>query len=198
MYLFPLSTTGSLDFHSLITSTHNPHNFDIHALAAARAALRQALKDSKHVAVDYATLLAATNAYLPHLHALQAALAADTVVFTADPLFSWRPTLSSASSPARVPFHALSAEITFAHLSHAQATSNIATSLVDSLGAYEHQAHLADVERKAMDERLNTAVSSLCAAAGEFAYLAQLNPEPTPGPKSPPDLSKDVLTALSK
>jgi hypothetical protein len=49
-----------------------------------------------------------------------------------------------------------------------------------------------------MDERLNQAVATLCAAAGELAYMAQLNPDPVPGPKSPPDLSKDVLIALSK
>jgi hypothetical protein len=143
-------------------------------------------------------LLNAIELYLPHLHALEVALAQDALVFTADPEFSWRSTLSSATNPPRIPFHALSAEIIFTHLTHAQAQSNIAGTIVDSLGSYEHQAHLSEIERNAMDKRLNNAVAMLCAASGELAYLAQLNPDPVPGPKSPPDLSRDVLTALSK
>lgn len=207
MYLFKLSTTGSIDFHNQITKTNNNnsninnsnyYDLDIHTLSSKRAALRQALKDSKHKAQDWAAAISAIDSYLPHLHALELALARDALVFTSDPEFSWRPTLSSAINPSRIPFHSLSAEIIFSHLSHAQAQSNMALSIIDSLGSYELQPHLSEIERSAMDKRLNNAVKLLSASAGEFSYLAQLNPEPVPGPKSPPDLSKDVLTALSK
>lgn len=198
MYSFKLSTTGSIDFLNQTSKTNLKNQLNIHSLSLSRSQLRQALKDCKHKEQDYASLLAALDHYIPHLHSLKHALAQDAVVFTADPVFSWRPTLSSAINPSRIPFHALSAEIIFTHLSHAQSQSNFAASLVQSLGSYEHHAHLAEIDRKAMDERLNSAVASLCAAAGELAYLSQLDPDPNPGPKIPPDLSKDVLTALSK
>lgn len=94
------------------------------------------------------------------------------------------------------------AELTFTLLTYGFALSNLARSTVLSLGNYEHDRHITDAERRTKDEKLNFAVNLLGRAGGVYLHIAQvvlpqcvtLNPDSS---KRLPDLSRDVVTALS-
>jgi hypothetical protein len=86
--------------------------------------------------------------------------------------------------------------------------SNLARSVVASLGAYERERGISDVERKAKDEKLNFAVTLLCRASGLFSHIGEHvlldwdkhraeNPTATDVGR-PPDLSREVNAALAK
>ena len=74
-----------------------------------------------------------------------------------------------------------------------------------ALGEYERERGLSDVERKAKDEKLGFAVTLLCRASGIFEHVgtttlesAEQTPGWQPGRSRPPELSKEVASALSK
>lgn len=78
--------------------------------------------------------------------------------------------------------------------------------MVDGLGNYEHDRAISDESRKAKDKELNVAVDFLCRASGIFAYIADTvlpawevnRTDGPPGFNRPPELMKDVNSALSK
>jgi hypothetical protein len=79
----------------------------------------------------------------------------------------------------------------------------MASFVLESLGTYETQKHITDTERKAKDERLNFAVNLLCRASGVFAHLGEVvlvdwNRYTGEVKDRPPDLSKEVVAALSR
>ena len=126
-------------------------------------------------------------------------------------VFSWRTTLSSTlfhTSP-RLAFPSLSAELAFTLLTYGFALSNLARAAVLSLGVYEVDRGLSDVERRAKDEKLGFAVTLLCKAAGVFEFVAKEVMVQWDAAREraiaagmscphPPDLSREVLIGLSK
>ena len=121
------------------------------------------------------------------------------------PVFSWRSTLSSNvfhSSP-RISVVGLPAELSFSLLTYGFALANLARSTLFSLGAYEHERHLTDTERRVKDEKLSFAVNLLCRASGVYLHIAEVvlpqwemaNPQPS---IAIPDLNKAVITSLSQ
>jgi hypothetical protein len=91
-------------------------------------------------------------------------------------------------------------------LTYAFALLNLARCVVISLGSYEYERAIMGAELKAKDERLAFAVSLLCKAAGVFEYVVKdvlglwererqtLKEDHV----NPPDLSREVVMALSK
>ena len=125
-------------------------------------------------------------------------------------MFSWRTTLSANlfNTSPRLSLPSLHADLSSSLVTYAFALSNLARSVVGSLGAYERERGISDVERKAKDEKLNFAVTLLCRASGLFSHISEQvlldwdkNSTADPTAKDvnrPPDLSKEVNAALSK
>jgi hypothetical protein len=73
-----------------------------------------------------------------------------------------------------------------------------------ALRTYERERGISDVERKAKDEKLSFAATLLCRASGLFEHVSTTvlsDAEQTPGytgRSRPPELSKEVASALSK
>ncbi len=74
-----------------------------------------------------------------------------------------------------------------------------------ALGSYERERGISDIERKAKDEKLGFAVAQFCKASGLFEHISTValsDAEQTPSWKNirarPPELSKEVASALSK
>ncbi|KAA1475171.1 hypothetical protein DENSPDRAFT_782930, partial [Dentipellis sp. KUC8613] len=208
-YIFTLPTTGSLSFADNYTSTPgNAHAADIAQTTQLRASLRALLKESRHTdgEKDYMKLVKILEEYLPHLFALDNCVRAGEITCTKEPIFSWRTTLSSHlfSTAPRLALPALPSELTFSLLTYAFALSNLARASVLSLGQYEVERGISDVERRAKDERLGFAVSLFCRASGVFAFVADdvlaegSLPAWPRGLERPPELSKEVASALSK
>lgn len=99
----------------------------------------------------------------------------------------------------------LSAELVFTLITYGFALSNLARLNVVALGSYERERGISDVERKAKDERLGFAVAQFCKASGLFQHISTVvlqEAEQIPSLKDmrdrPPELSKEVASALSK
>ena len=129
------------------------------------------------------------------------------LLFDMSSVFSWRTTLSAQlfNNSPRLNLPSLSTELAFTLLTYGFALSNLARSTVVSLGSYEHERGLSDIERKAKDEKLGFSVNLLCRASGVFAYVGDevlIDAEKEEGRMSrverPPELSKEVCSALSK
>lgn len=126
-------------------------------------------------------------------------------------VFSWRTTLSSTlfhTSP-RLSFPSLAAELAFTLLTYGFALSNLARASVLSLGVYETDRGVSDVERRAKDDKLGFAVTLLCKAAGVYEFVAKEVMVQWDAAREragaagmacphPPDLSREVLIGLSK
>lgn len=123
-------------------------------------------------------------------------------------VFSWRTTLSANlfhNSP-RLSLPSLHADLASSLLTYAFAISNLARSTVLSLGTYEAERAISDTERKAKDEKLNFAVTLLCKASGIFTYISDTTllewensrAAGSPSINKPPDLIREVNTALAK
>jgi hypothetical protein len=122
-------------------------------------------------------------------------------------VFSWRTTLSAHlfNNSPRLSLPTLPSELIFTLLTYAFALSNLARLNVVALGEYERERGVSDVERKAKDEKLGFAVTLLCKASGIFEHVsttvlssAEQTPGWQPGRARPPELSKEVASALSK
>jgi hypothetical protein len=122
-------------------------------------------------------------------------------------VFSWRTTLSSTllNNSPRLSIPTLQTDLAFTLLTYAFALSNLARSISASLGYYERERAISEQQRKAKDEKLNFAVTLLCRSSGVFSYISEtvlLQWEQATAGKSgvvrPPDLSKEVTTALAK
>ncbi|RDB25016.1 pH-response regulator protein palC [Hypsizygus marmoreus] len=213
MYLYELPTTGAISFSDFCVdhTINNRHTVHIPAVTQARANLRAALKDSKrtdHAHKDYLQLVKIIDEYIPQLRGIMSSAAHDEIGLKSEPSFSWRSTLSANmfhNSP-RLDFPGLHADLAFTLLTYAFALSNLGRSTALSLGRYERDRAISEAERKEKDGQLNVAVDFLCRASGIFTYIADnVLPEwetnirggPT-GFEKPPDLSREVITALAK
>ncbi|GJE92669.1 BRO1 domain-containing protein [Phanerochaete sordida] len=211
-YLYELPTTGAISFGDFLYDKSASYISEISDTTEARANLRAALKESKRTdEKDFLRLVKVLDDYIPKLCGIIAAVNAGEVVVKAEPIFSWRTTLSDTlfhSSP-RLSVPSLAAELAFTLLTYAFALSNMARAVVASLGAYEFERGISDAERKVKDERLGFAVTLLCKAAGIFEYIAKeviadwdaaREKAVAAGMQcpNPPDLSREVLIGLSK
>ncbi|KAG8929817.1 hypothetical protein FRC02_005020 [Tulasnella sp. 418] len=207
-YIYELPTTGAFSFSEALIDQSGLHSTDFANATAARANVRAILKDSKRtgdVEKDNLRIIKALDDYLPHLVSVMTAVSAQTLTLRTDPVFSWRSTLSSHlfNSSPRMNFVSLHSDLAFTLLTYGFTLSNLSASVVTSLGTYEIERHITDVERQSKDERLNFAANLLCKASGIFTYIAEnVLPEweVASGPLTglPPDLSKEVINALSK
>lgn len=102
----------------------------------------------------------------------------------------------------RIALASLHADLASSLLTYAFALSNFARVTVASLGSYEYDRAISEIERKAKDEKLNFAVTMLCRASGIFTYVSEkvlLDWDKGEGASvRPPDLRKEVNAALAK
>ncbi|KDQ21579.1 hypothetical protein BOTBODRAFT_207657 [Botryobasidium botryosum FD-172 SS1] len=206
-FRYELPTTGAIAFHDFCIDPTNVHNVHLADATTARASVRAVLKENKRMDgdKDHLRVIKALDDYLPHIYGILACVATDDLTLRHEPQFSWRSTLSSnlLNTSPRVNFIGLHADLAFTLLTYAFALSNLSNSVVVSLGSYELDRHIADADRRAKDERLNFAVTLLCRASGVFSHVAEVvlidwvkaNGN-TQG--KPPDVTKEVVTALSK
>lgn len=121
--------------------------------------------------------------------------------------FSWRTTLSANlfNNSPRLGIPGLHADYAFTLLTYAFALSNLAHSIVTSVGNYEQDQAISDADRQAKEEKLNVAVDFLCRASGIFSFLSdKVLPEwetskvSPPNFHKPPDLTREVSSSLAK
>lgn len=123
--------------------------------------------------------------------------------------FSWRSTLSANlfNTSPRLDQPTLYADLASSLLTYAFALSNLAHSVVKSLGAYETERGISDADRKAKDEKLNFAVTLLCRASGIFTHIGEKvlvewdkynTAWSITSASKPPDLTRELSNALSK
>ncbi|TBU31710.1 BRO1 domain-containing protein [Dichomitus squalens] len=213
-YLYELPTTGAISFADACLDSTATYTADIADTTEARANLRATLKESKRTdnsEKDYLKLVKVLDEYIPKLYGLLSCINSGEISLKAEPIFSWRTTLSSTlfhNSP-RLSLPTFSTELIFALLTYAFSISNLARAVVHSLGRYETERAISDNERKAKDERLAFAVTLLCKAAGVYEYVgkeciaewdrerARVMSLGMSCPR-PPDISREVVIGLSK
>lgn len=208
-YLYELPTTGAISFGDFCVDTTASNAYASHIAEAtqARANLRGVLKVTKRTDTDdkdYLRLIKVLDDYLPYLHGIMACVASGDIRLKSEPQFSWRTTLSAHlfhMSP-RIALASLHADLASSLLTYALALSNFARVTVASLGSYEYDRAISEIERKAKDEKLNFAVTMLCRASGIFTYVSEkvlLDWDKGEGASvRPPDLRKEVNAALAK
>ncbi|KAF5380535.1 hypothetical protein D9615_004724 [Tricholomella constricta] len=184
---------------------------NIAVVTQARANVRAVLKDSKrtdHSQKDFLQLVKLLEDYIPQLRGIMECLAHDEISLKSELSFSWRTTLSANifNTSPRLSLPGLQADLAFSLLTYAFALSNLARSTANSLGRYERDRAISDSERKAKDEQLNVAVDFLCRVSGIYTYVGDtvlpewethIRGRPT-GFEKPPDLSREVNSALAK
>ncbi|SGZ31128.1 BQ5605_C047g12311 [Microbotryum silenes-dioicae] len=119
----------------------------------------------------------ATTDYLPYLYAILACIEADDLLLKADPVFTWRMTLSTQSlkkSNQRVALPSYHYELASTLLCHALCLSNNSASLVASLGSYELSNTLSKTDLNRHDQVIQKAADMLCRAAGLLAHLSEV------------------------
>ncbi|QRV79408.1 vacuolar protein sorting-associated protein BRO1 [Ceratobasidium sp. AG-Ba] len=188
-YVYELPTTGALSFSELCTDISGSYVAQLANATEARANVRTVLKASKRTDTSERDYLKVVKMSI------------------CQPIFSWRTTLSThtlGTEPPRLDVHGLHAELAFILLTTAYALSNLSAASVASLGTYERDRSLPDAERRTKDDKLTFAIKLLCRAAGIFTHVAQVViPEWSKSPAAssgarPPDLTKDVVSALAK
>ncbi|KAL0061095.1 hypothetical protein AAF712_012089 [Marasmius tenuissimus] len=212
-YLYELSTTGAISYTDFCVdqSSNQAYTRHLALINQIRANLRGALKESKRTdgERDYLTLVKILDEYIPQLTSIMGCVAHDEIGLKTEPVFSWRTTLSSSmfNSSPRQSVPSLHAEYAYCLLTYGFVISNLARTIVASLGDYELDRAITQKERENKDERLKHAADFLAKASGVFEYIAETvlvdwersNAAPTSGKFSrPPDLSKEVNSALSK
>ncbi|KAJ3504423.1 hypothetical protein NLJ89_g7941 [Agrocybe chaxingu] len=212
MYLYELPTTGAISFADFCAdhSSDRAYTHRIPEATQARANLRGALKESKrtdHGEKDFLALVKLIEEYLPHIRAIIDCVAHDETGLKSEPTFSWRTTLTANlfNNSPRLDVPGLHADYSFTLLTYAFALSNLAYSIVVSVGPYEKDRAITDTERVAKEENLNVALNFLCRASGVFTYISDtVLPEwdthraSPPNFHRPPDLSREVTSALAK
>ncbi|KAI0663425.1 BRO1 domain-containing protein [Cubamyces menziesii] len=213
-YLYELPTTGAISFSDVCVDPTATYITDIADTTEARANLRVALKENKRTdqnEKDYLRLVKVLDDYIPRLYGLLGCIDSAEMSLKAEPIFSWRTTLSANlfhNSP-RISIPTFATETAFTLLTYAFSISNLARAVVHSLGRYETERGISDTERKAKDERLTFAVTLLCKAAGIYEHigkqcLAEWEKEHDRvvslgiSCPRPPDLSREVVIGLSK
>ncbi|ESK90332.1 ph-response regulator protein palc [Moniliophthora roreri MCA 2997] len=213
-YLYELPTTGAVSFSDFVLdqSSNRAYTRHISDITQTRANLRGILKESKRTdgEKDYLTLVKTLDEYLPKLLGIMGCVAHDEIGSKTEPSFSWRTTLSAHvfNSSPRLSLPSLHAEYASSLLTYAFALSNLARTIVASLGPYERDRHITKEDRESKDERLKHAADFLARASGIFTFISETvlveweNSRDAPGSKAkfsrPPDLSKEVNTALAK
>ncbi|KDR75105.1 hypothetical protein GALMADRAFT_69154 [Galerina marginata CBS 339.88] len=212
MYLYQLPTTGAISFADFCVdhSSDKAYTHQIPEATQARANLRGVLKESKrtdHGEKDFLSLVKLIEEYLPHLRGLMECVAHDEIGLKTEPTFSWRTTLSANifNSSPRLDLPGLHADYAFSLLTYGFALTNLAHSIVTSVGIYEHDRAISDTDRKAKDEKLNVAVDFLCRASGIFTYISdtvlpdwETTRGSPPAFHKPPDLGRETNSALAK
>lgn len=121
--------------------------------------------------------------------------------------FSWRTTLTANlfNTSPRLDFTGLYADYSFSLLTYGFALSNLAQTVVISLGTYELDRAISDVDRRSKDDKLNVAIDFLCRASGIFTHVSkkvlpdwETSRSSPPGFHRPPDLTNEVTSALAK
>ncbi|KAM6502098.1 pH-response regulator protein palC [Amanita muscaria] len=210
MYLFELPTTGAISFSDFCIDV-TPDKKLAHRLqdaTQARANIRGLLKESKnvtHADKDNLKLVKLIEEYLPHLLGLMACTSHGEVGLSTDLVFSWRTTLSANlfNSSPRLSVPTFTADLGFVLLTYGFALSNLARAYVAALETYDRDHTMSEADRKSKDEQLGVAVSFLRRASGIFSYISETvlvkwEGGGAPGFKKPPDLTKEVTSALSK
>ncbi|KAJ3774086.1 pH-response regulator protein palC, partial [Lentinula raphanica] len=208
MFLYDLSTTGAISFSDFINHPSSLYTRRLSEATQLRSRLRGILKETKRIdgEKDYVTIIKVIDDYLPHLQSVMDCVAHKELVLKAEPVFSWRTTLSSSSlniSP-KISLQSLNADNACSLLTCAFAHANLARTIVGNLGPFEYDRAISQVEREAKEEQLKHAISHLCQASGIFTYLSEtILPQlqtsaSTSKFKLPPDLLPEVSTALSR
>ncbi|KDQ57433.1 hypothetical protein JAAARDRAFT_130249 [Jaapia argillacea MUCL 33604] len=211
IYLYELPTTGAVSFTDFCSDPSSSYTARIAEATEARANLRAALKESKRTDTkDYLRLVKIIDDYLPHLYGIVNCTSAGDLVITTEPFFSWRTTLSSnvfQTSP-RLSLPCLQTDVVFTLITSAFALTNLARSVLVSLGSYEHQREILDKERKVKDDKVNFTVTLLTKAAGIFGWLSEVGVGDWEKDvkergglgkvERPVELSKEVCAALAK
>ncbi|KAF9257947.1 hypothetical protein L218DRAFT_909832 [Marasmius fiardii PR-910] len=210
-YLYELSTTGAISFNDFCIDQSSNQAYTRHLAQATqiRATLRGALKESKRTdgEKDYLTLI--LDDYIPQLRSIMGCVAHDEIGLKTEPMFSWRTTLSATSnvfnSSPRLSVPSLHAEYATCLLTYASVISNLARTIVASLGDYELDRAISRKERESKDERLKHAADFLSRASGIFTFISETvlvdwehSPSLTAKFVRPPDLTKEVNAALAK
>ncbi|KIM45339.1 hypothetical protein M413DRAFT_66183 [Hebeloma cylindrosporum] len=212
MYLYELPTTGAISFADVCSDHSQERGYTHHIPEAtqARANLRGVLKESKraeHGEKDFLSLVKLIEEYLPHIRSLIDCVAHDEIGIKTEPTFSWRTTLSASrfNTSPRLDLPGLHADYAFTLLTYGFALSNLAHTIVTSVGIYEHDRAISDVDRKSKDEKLNVAVDFLCRASGIFSFISdtvlpdwETSRASPPGFHKPPDLTREINHALAK
>ncbi|KIK69262.1 hypothetical protein GYMLUDRAFT_35328 [Collybiopsis luxurians FD-317 M1] len=209
-FLYELSTTGAISFSDVVSDPSGSYTRRISEATQIRSRLRGTLKESKRTdgERDYLTVVKILDEYLPQLRSIMDCVAHDELQLKSEPVFSWRTTLSANlfNNSPRVSLPSLHAELACCLLNHAFALSNLARTIVASLGAYEHDRAISQTERESKDDKLKHATGHLGRASGIFTYLSEtVLPElqqaastSKSSMKLPPDLSTEVNTALAR
>lgn len=101
----------------------------------------------------------------------------------------------------------LYSDLVFCILTLAYAYSNLASATLNSIGAYEFERTISDVERQAKDEKLNFAANLLARASGVYEHIAEkvlpewdksFSASSVKGSERPPEVQKVVVSALAK
>ncbi|KAJ7505496.1 BRO1 domain-containing protein [Mycena galericulata] len=211
LFLYDLPTTGAISFSEFCTDSTAEKLYTSHISDATqtRANLRGVLKESKRTQgaeKDYLKLVKILDEYLPRLRGIMVCVASNQIELKSEPIFSWRTTLSANlfNTSPRLSLPSLHADFAYSLLTYAFALSNLARTKVASLGAYEHDRAISDADRKAKENQLTVAADLLCRASGIFSYISDSvlldweSTPPTTAFNKPPDLSREVNSALAK
>ncbi|KAH9816232.1 hypothetical protein DFH28DRAFT_966506 [Melampsora americana] len=208
-FIYELPTPAIVNFHHLLTDPTGSRTGQLAAANASRAAMRTTLKECKRSVgpINWVRVVRALEDYLPHLLGIMKSLEIDDILMPNEVVFSWRSTLSSRrrKSAPRISLSSFHFELASVLLTLAFAHSNTAETIIASIGQYELGS---EVDRRAGDEKLTTAVDALCRASGIFDYLSsQTIPnweasQPEGGrllrQSRPPELSSEITAGLAK
>ncbi|KAF8828615.1 hypothetical protein HHX47_DHR3000296 [Lentinula edodes] len=189
-FLYDLSTTGAISFSDIINDPTNSFTRRLSEATQMRSRLRGALKESKRTdgEKDYLTIIKMIT-FLNYR-------VSSTVSHT----------MSSSSNRnllENYTFRKLPEQLS-SLLTYAFALSNLARTIVTSLGPFEHDRAISQAERETKEEKLKHATGHLSRASGIFTYLSEtVLPELQHSAsafksKLPPDLSPEVNTALAR
>ncbi|KDE03854.1 hypothetical protein MVLG_05676 [Microbotryum lychnidis-dioicae p1A1 Lamole] len=177
--LIPPPIPSSLSLPSTVQDIRG-HATQLSDANSFRATMTSQLKVAHKLGVhnaDWSACVKATTDYLPYLYAILASIEADDLLLKADPVFTWRMTLSTQSlkkSNQRVALPSYHYELASTLLCHALCLSNNSASLVASLGSYELSNTLSKTDLNRHDQVIQKAADMLCRAAGLLAHLSEV------------------------
>ncbi|KAI5476732.1 pH-response regulator protein palc [Pseudohyphozyma bogoriensis] len=172
--LLPTPAPLPLQLHQYFTDPASAYARDLSDANAARARVRSVLKDSRRAGGggDWAAAVRVTTEYIPYLYAILACVESDDLILKAEPLITWRFSLSTQllKKDRTKVYYELAAVL----LTHALCLSNHSATMVASLGSYETASSVSSSDIKLHDETINAAAELLCRASGVFTHLAEV------------------------